>query len=123
MNQQQSKEQEELTSYQYHKAKSTQNPMMHKLFQALMLLPILYTSACPKPLKIHDAPISLKLQSNSPYHTVEKQIETCFREHMLPAEDGLTTDVRTNIHRYKTHKEINIHLEIIPENHGTIIRY
>ena len=94
--------------------------MTHKLFHALMLLPILYTSACPKPLKRCDAPISSKLQSNSPYHTVEKQIQTCFREHMLPAEDGLTTDVRTNIHRYKTHKEANIHLEImneVSENH------
>ena len=53
----------------YHKAKSTQNPMTHKLFHAPMLLPILYTSAHPKPLKRCDAPISMKLQSNSPYHT------------------------------------------------------
>ena len=79
----------------YHEVKSTQNPMMCKLFHALMFLPILYTSAHPKPLKRCDAPISLKLLSDSPYHTVEKWIETCFREqHMLSTEDGLTTDVR-----------------------------
>ena len=47
----------------------------------------------------------------------------CFREHMLPAEDVLTTDVRTNRHRNKTRKETNIHLEIIPENHRTILHY
>ena len=85
--------------WDYHKAKSTQNPMTHKHFHAPMLLPILYTSAQSKAIgKWHDAPTSMKLQSNSPYHTVEKWIETCFREqHMLPTEDGLTTDVE---HKY-----------------------
>ena len=79
-----------------------------------MLQPILYTIACPKPSKRHDAPISTKLPSNSPYYPAERQIETCFREqNMLPAEDVLITDVRTNMHRYKTHEEANIHLEII----------
>ena len=108
----------------YHKAKSTQNPMTCKLFHTPMLLLILYTSAHPKPLERPDSPISMKLQSNSPYHTVEKQIETCFREqHMLPTEDGLTIDVRTNIHRYKTHKETNICLKIINEYQKTIEQY
>ena len=76
-----------------------------------------------KPLKRHDAPISMRLQSNSPYHTLEKWTETCFREHMLPTEDRLTTDVRTNRCRYKTHKETNIHLEIINEYQKTIEQY
>ena len=42
---------------------------------------------------------------------------------MLPTEERLTTDVRTNIHRYKTHKETNIHLEIINEYQKTIKQY
>ena len=89
-----------------------------------MLLPILYTSAHPKLLKRRDAAISMKLQSNSPYHTAEKQIETCFREqHILPTEDRLTTDMRTNICRYKTHKETNICLEIINKYQKTIKQY
>ena len=79
----------------YHEVKSKQNPMTCKLFHAPKLLPILYTSTHPKPLKRHDAPISLKLLSDSPYHTAEKEIETCFREqHMLSTEDELMTDVR-----------------------------
>ena len=45
-----------------------ENPTTPKLLHAPMLLPILYTSAHPKPLKRHDAPISMKLPSNSPYH-------------------------------------------------------
>ena len=54
----------------------------------------------------------------------EKQIETCFREqNVLPAEDGLTTDVRTNICRYKTYKEANIHLEIINRYQKNIKQY
>ena len=56
----------------YHEVKSTQNPMTCKLFHALMLLPIVYTSAHPKPLKRRDAQISLKLPSNSPYHIADK---------------------------------------------------
>ena len=50
------------------------SPTTHKLINALMLQPILYTSACPKPLKRCDAPTSMKLQSNSPYHPAEKQM-------------------------------------------------
>ena len=42
---------------------------------------------------------------------------------MLPTEDGLTTDVRTIICSYKTHKETNIHLEIINEYQKTIEQY
>ena len=69
--------------------------MTKELFQVPMLQPILYTPACPKPLKRCDAPICMKLQSNSPYHPAEKEIETCFREqNILPTEDGLTTDVK-----------------------------
>ena len=78
--------------------KTTMKQRAHKnptTLLALMLLPILYTSACLKPSKRCDAPISMKLQLNSPYHPAEKQIETCFREqNILPTEDGLTTDVR-----------------------------
>ena len=64
----------------YHEAKSIQNPMTPKLFNAPMLQPILYTIACLKPSKRHNAPLSMKLPANSPYYTAEKQIETCFRE-------------------------------------------
>ena len=61
-----------------------------------MLQPILYTSAHLKPLKRCDTPISTKLPADSPYHSVEKQTETCSREQIdLPMEDGLTTDVGT----------------------------
>ena len=42
---------------------------------------------------------------------------------MLPTENGLTIDVRINICRYKTHKETNIHLEIINECQKTIEQY
>ena len=98
----QSRRQEKLTSFQYPMYKTTsklrayKNPMTPKLLNAPMLQPILYTSACVKPLKRCDAPICMKLQSNSPYHPAEKQIETCFREqNIIPIEDGLTTDVRT----------------------------
>ena len=78
------------------KLRAYENPMTPKLLNAPMLQPILYTSACPKPLKRHDAPISTKLPSNCPHHLAEKQIETCFREqNILPTEDGLTTVVRT----------------------------
>ena len=78
----------------YHKANSTQNPTTPKLNAPVLQL-ILYAIPHPKPLKRHDAPISMKLQSNSPYHTAEKQIKTCFREqHMLPTEDRLTANVR-----------------------------
>ena len=51
---------------------SIQKPYNTKLVHTPMLLPILYTSACLKPLKRCDAPISLKLQSDSPYHPAEK---------------------------------------------------
>ena len=87
----------------YHEAKSIQNPMTPKHLNALMLQPILYTRAHPEPSRRHDTPISTKLPSNSPYYPAEKQIKTHFKEqNVLPTEDGLTTDVRTNIHRYKT---------------------
>ena len=73
-----------------------ENPMTPKLLNAQMLQPILYTSACLKPLKRCDAPISMKLLSNSPYRPAEKHIKTCSREqNILPTEDGLTTDVRS----------------------------
>ena len=77
------------------KLKAYENPTTPKLLNALMLQPILYTSAHLKPLKRHDTPISMMLQSNSPYHPAEKQIKTHFREqNIIPTEDGLTTDVR-----------------------------
>ena len=78
------------------KLRAYKNPTIPKLLNTPMLQPILYTSACLKPLKRCDAPISTKLQSNSPYHPAEKQIKTHFREqNIIPTEDGLTTDVRT----------------------------
>ena len=78
------------------KLRAYENSTTPKLLNTPMLQPILYTSACPKPLKRCDAPISTRLQSYSPYYPMEKQIETCFREqNILPTEDGLTTDVRT----------------------------
>ena len=78
------------------KQRAYENPTTPKLLNAPMLQPILYTSACLKPLKRCDAPISMKLLSNFPYHPVEKHIKTCCREqNILPTEDGLTTDVRT----------------------------
>ena len=78
------------------KQSAYENPMTPKLLNAPMLQPILYTSACPKPLKRCDTPMSMKLSSNSPYHPVEKHIKTHSREQdILPTEDGLTTDVRT----------------------------
>ena len=55
---------------------------------------------------------------------MEKQIKIRFREQsILPAEDGLPTDVRTNICRYKTHKEANIHIETIDGYQKTIKKY
>ena len=108
----------------YHEAKSIQNPMTPKLFNALMLQSILYTIAHLRPSKRCDAPVSIELPSNSPYYPAGKQIKTCFREqNKLSAEDGWTTDVRTNIHRYKTHEEANIHLEIINRYQKTIEQY
>ena len=78
------------------KLRAYKNPMTPILLNTPMLQPILYTSACLKPLKRCDAPISMKLPSNSPYHSVEKHIKTCSREqNILLTEDGLTTDVRT----------------------------
>ena len=78
------------------KLRAYENPTTPKLLNAPMLQPILYTSACPKPLKTHDAPIHMKLPTSSPYHPVEKHIKTCSREqNILPTKDGLTTDVRT----------------------------
>ena len=78
------------------KLRAYENPMTPKLLNVPMLQSILYTSAHPMPLKRCDTPINTKLPSNSPYHPVEKQIETGFREqNILPTEDGLTTDVRT----------------------------
>ena len=65
-------------------------------------------------MKRHDAPVSMKLPANSPYCPVEKQTKICLREqNVLPGEDGSTTDVRINIHRYQLTKKLNIHLEII----------
>ena len=56
----------------------------------------------------------MKLPTNSPYCPVEKQTKIHFRKQdVLPAEDGSTTDVRINIHRYQLTKKLNIHLEII----------
>ena len=53
------------------------------------------------PVKRHDAPVSMKLPANSPYCPAEKHTKIHLREHnVLPAEDGLMTDVRTNICRY-----------------------
>ena len=76
------------------------------------------------PSKRHDAPVSMKLPANSPYYPAEKQMKTHLRKQSaLPAEDGSTTDLRTNIHRYKTHKEANIHLEIINGYQKTIEQY
>ena len=78
------------------KLRAYENPTTPKLLNAPMLQPILYTSACLKPLKRCDAPINMKLQSNSPYHLAERQTDTHSREqNILPTEDGLTTDVRT----------------------------
>ena len=78
------------------KLRAYKNPTTPKFLNALMLQPILYTSAHPKPLKRHDAPINTKLPTNSPYHPAEKHIKTCSREqNILPTKDGLTTDVRT----------------------------
>ena len=78
------------------KLRAYENPMTPKLLNAPMLQPILYTSAHPKPLKRRDAPINMKLPSNSPYHPAEKHIKTHSREqNIFPTEDGLTTDVRT----------------------------
>ena len=59
------------------------------------------------PLKRHDAPVSMKLPENSPYCPTEKQTKICLREqNILPAEDGSTTDVRINIHRYQLTKKL-----------------
>ena len=70
--------------------------MTPKLLNTLMFQPILYTIACPKPLKRHDTLINIKLPSDSPYYPAERQIETHFSEQIiLPTEDGLTTDVGT----------------------------
>ena len=78
------------------KLRAYENPMTPKLLNALMPQPILYTSACPKPLKRCDAPISMKLPSSSPYHPAEKHIKThSSKQNILPTVDGLTTDVRT----------------------------
>ena len=53
------------------------------------------------PVKRSNAPVSMNLPANSPYCPVEKQRKICLREqNILPAEDGLTTDVRINICRY-----------------------
>ena len=66
----------------------------------------------------------MKLPANSPYCPAEKQIKICFREqNIIQAKDGSTTDVRTNIRRYKTHKEANIHLEIMNGYEKTIEQY
>ena len=71
------------------KLRTYENPMTPKLLdtlqKALMLLPILYTTACLKPLKRCDAPINMKLPSKSPYHPAEKQLKTPFREQKLPS--------------------------------------
>ena len=49
----------------------------------------------------------MKLPANSPYCPVEKQTKIRFREqNVLPAEDGSTTDVRINIHRYQLTKKL-----------------
>ena len=66
------------------------------------------------PLKRCDAPVNMKLPANSPYCPTEKQAKICLREqNILPAEDGLTTDVRINICRYQLPKKLNIHLNSI----------
>ena len=45
---------------------------------------------------------------------MEKQTKIHLREqNLLPAEDGLTTDVRINICRYQLTKKLNIHLNSI----------
>ena len=78
------------------KLRAYKTPTTPKLLNAPMLQPILYTSACLKPLKRCDTLISMKLPTNSPYHSVEKQIEKHSRKQInLSTEDGLTTDVRT----------------------------
>ena len=52
-------------------------------------------------MKRCDAPVSKKLPANSPYCPAEKHTKIHLKEHnVLPAEDGLMTNVRTNIHRY-----------------------
>ena len=33
----------------------------------------------------HDAPINMKLQSDSPCHPAKNQLKTCFREQKLPS--------------------------------------
>ena len=66
-----------------------------------MLQPILYTS------EEIDAPVSMMLPANSPYCPVEKHTKIHLKEHnVLPAEDGLTTDVRINICRYSLTKKL-----------------
>ena len=57
------------------------------------------------PLKRCDAPVSMKLPAISPYCPAEKQTKIHLREqNVILAEDGLTTDVRINIHRYQLNK-------------------
>ena len=52
-------------------------------------------------MKRHEAPVSMKLPANSPYCPAEKHTKIHLREqNILPAEDGLMTDMRINIHRY-----------------------
>ena len=83
------------------KLKSIQNPMTPKLLSAPMLQPISI------PLKRCDAPASIKLPVNFPYCPVEKQIKIPSRKQsILPAEDGSTTNVRTNICRYQLTRKL-----------------
>ena len=63
--------------------------LLHIKLNALMLQLILYTR------EKHDASVSMKLPAYSPYYPEERHTKICLREHnILPAEDGLKTDVR-----------------------------
>ena len=66
----------------------------------------------------------MKLPANSPYCPMEKQTKICLREkNVLPAEDGLTTDVRIIIRRYQLTKKLNIHLKFINGYQKSIKQY
>ena len=76
------------------------------------------------PSKKCEALVSMKLPANSLYCPAEKQTKIPFREQsVLPAEDGLTTDVKINICRYQLTKKLDIHLEIINGYQKNIKQY
>ena len=65
----------------------------------------------------------MKLPANS-YYSVEKQTKICFREqNILPAEEGSTTDVNINMHRYQLTKKLNSHLKFINGYQKNIKQY